>query len=184
MMPALLTALILAMPVAVSPPPQSGTLPWLDPRPQPRGERLFRSTMLAGHNQARRQYGVAPLAWDETLARDAAAYAQYLARSGRFQHDPQRGRRIRQGENLFTGTRSAYSYTEMINLWVGEGRHFRPGRFPAVSRTGNWAHVAHYTQIIWPASQRVGCATASNRRNDYLVCRYFPAGNIVGTVLR
>jgi hypothetical protein len=53
-----------------------------------------------------------------------------------------------------------------------------------VSRTGNWSDVGHYTQIVWPASQRVGCATASNRANDYLVCRYLPAGNIVGTVLR
>jgi hypothetical protein len=26
----------------------------------------------------------------------------------------------------------------------------------------------------------MGCAMASNARNDYLVCRYSPAGNIVG----
>jgi hypothetical protein len=53
-----------------------------------------------------------------------------------------------------------------------------------VSRTGDWSQVAHYTQIVWPATQRVGCATASNRSNDYLVCRYLPAGNVVGVVMR
>ena len=65
-----------------------------------------------------------------------------------------------------------------------ECRHFRPGRIPNVSRTGDFSAVGHFTQIIWPTSQRVGCATASNRASDYLVCRYWPAGNIVGTVLR
>lgn len=159
-------------------------VPWTDPRPQPRSEALLRATMVAAHNEARRQYGVAPLAWDGALARDAAAYARVLARSGGFAHDPQRGRRSPQGENLWMGTRTAYSYREMIGYLVGERRYFRPGRFPSVSRTGDWSQVAHYTQIIWPATQRVGCATASNRANDYLVCRYFPAGNVVGTVLR
>jgi Cysteine-rich secretory protein family len=164
--------------------PTRVVMPWTDPRPQPRGEQLLRSAMMAGHNDARRRYGVAPLVWDDALARDAYAYAQILARTGRFEHDRQAGRIPRQGENLFMGTRSAYSYSEMIRLLVAEGRYFRPGRFPDVSRTGSVSQVGHYTQIIWPTSQRVGCATASNRANDYLVCRYWPAGNVVGTMLR
>jgi len=182
-MRALLTGLVLLLPAAVVARPQLETSPWIDPRPAPRGEPLLRSTMIAAHNEARRQYGVPPLAWDAGLARDAKIYAQVLARTGRFEHDPQRGRRPRQGENLFMGTRTAYSYADMIGLLIAERRYFRPGRFPAVSRTGAWSHVGHYTQIIWPTSQRVGCATASNPANDYLVCRYLPAGNVVGTVL-
>ena len=183
-MRALLTGLALLIPVAAVGAPQSATIPWIDKRPQARGGQLLQDTMIAAHNHARRQYGVGPLVWDGGLARDAAIYAQYLARTGRFEHDPQRGRRPPQGENLFVGTRDAYSYAEMIGLLIDERRDFRPGRFPAVSRTGDWSQVAHYTQIIWPTSQRVGCATASNRANDYLVCRYLPAGNVVGTVLR
>ncbi|MFL6748522.1 MAG: CAP domain-containing protein [Sphingomicrobium sp.] len=172
------------MPAASLAMPQQGVLPWMDKRPQPRNPALLRSTMIFAHNEARRRYGVGPLVWDEGLARDASVYAQWLARTGRFEHDPQRGRRPPQGENLFMGTRSAYSYADMIGLLVDERKYYRPGRFPAVSRTGDWSAVAHYTQIIWPTSQKVGCATASNRSNDYLVCRYWPAGNVVGTVLR
>ncbi|HVF37091.1 MAG TPA: CAP domain-containing protein [Sphingomicrobium sp.] len=140
--------------------------------------------MIKAHNDARRQYGSAPLAWDDGLARDAATYARQLARSGRFHHDPQIGRYPRQGENLFMGTRGAYRYSKMVGLLIDERRDFRPGRYPYVSRTGDWSHVSHYTQIIWPATRRVGCATASSHANDYLVCRYLPAGNVVGTVLR
>jgi len=179
-----LTALILTIPAAVPAVPQRGVLPWTDPRPAARGEGLLRVAMIAGHNDARRRYGVAPLVWDEALVRDAAVYAGRLARANRFEHDRQQGRVPRQGENLFMGTRGAYSYAGMIRLLVEEGRYFRPGRFPDVSTTGSVQQVGHYTQIVWPTSQRVGCATASNRASDYLVCRYLPAGNVVGTYLR
>ena len=172
-----------AVPAVVNPAPQNGVRPW-DGTLHPRSEQLLRRTMISAHNRARRDYGSAPLAWNEALARDAAAYARVMARSERFEHDPQHGRNPRQGENLFQGTRGAYSYSEMIGLLVAEGRFFRPGRFPDVSRTGNWAHVGHYTQIVWPATRFVGCATAAGRRNEYLVCRYFPAGNVAGTVMR
>ncbi|PKP92679.1 MAG: SCP-like extracellular, partial [Alphaproteobacteria bacterium HGW-Alphaproteobacteria-15] len=36
------------------------------------------------------------------------------------------------------------------------------------------------TQIIWPETQEVGCATARNHRHEVLVCRYWPAGNVTG----
>jgi hypothetical protein len=184
MMRASLTALVLAIPAAAIAVPQTGVLPWTDPKPQARNPILLRNTMISSHNDARRAYGVGPLAWDEALARDAAVYAAKLARSGRFEHDKQVGRNPKQGENLFVGTRGAYSYGEMIGLLVDERRYFKPGRFPDVSRSGSVWQVGHYTQIIWPTSQRVGCATASNRNSDYLVCRYLPAGNVVGTYLR
>ena len=184
MVRAFLTALALLLPAAATARPQSAVIPWTDTRPQQRNPLLLRSTMIAAHNQVRRQYGSGPLLWDDRLARDAAIYAGTLARSGRFEHDPQRGRQPKQGENLWTGTRGAYSYAEMIGLLIDERRFFRAGRFPMVSRTGDWSQVGHYTQIVWPATQRVGCATASNWSSDYLVCRYWPAGNVVGTVMR
>jgi hypothetical protein len=34
--------------------------------------------------------------------------------------------------------------------------------------------------MAWRNTMTVGCALASNRDNDYLVCRYSPAGNVVG----
>ena len=62
-------------------------------------------------------------------------------------------------------------------MWSAERRNFVPGVFPNVSRTGNWFHVSHYSQIIWPTTARVGCGL-SGGRFDVLVCRYSPAGNI------
>ena len=154
-----------------------------DPRPQPRGEALLRAAALSVHNRARADRGLAPLRYDDRLAADALVYARKLAATNRFEHDPQAGRKPRQGENLFMGTRGAYRYEKMMQLMVDERAQFVPGIFPNVSR-GQWWEVGHYTQIIWPTTKRFGCAVTANRTDEFLVCRYTPAGNIVGTRLR
>ena len=148
--------------------------------PKPRGDSRLRNAMMRAHNEARARVGAPKLVWNEALVEDAAVYAAILARTGKFAHDPQTGRNPRQGENLWMGTRDAYGYGEMIGAWVDEDRYFKRGLFPDNSTTGNWGDVAHYTQIIWPTTTHVGCAVAGNAQNEFLVCRYSPAGNIVG----
>jgi uncharacterized protein YkwD len=139
----------------------------------------FPARILAAHNAVRAQFGAVPLAWDPALANGAATYAVQLALTNSFQHSD-RHARPGTGENLWMGTRGYYSYEAMVGGWASEQRDFVPGIFPAVSRSGNWENVGHYTQMVWPTTTRVGCAVASNTRNDYLVCRYSPAGNIDG----
>jgi uncharacterized protein YkwD len=133
--------------------------------PAPRGPSLLKTAMMDGHNAARAAVGVAPLTWSDTLATTARAYAEELARTGKFAHAPQPQGMSREGENLWTGTRYAYAYPEMIGHWVAENRD---------------EDVAHYTQIVWRGSTQVGCAMASNKTDDYLVCRYSPPGNVFG----
>nr|WP_093063963.1 CAP family protein [Sphingomonas sp. OV641] len=152
----------------------------LTEKPAPRGGALLRQVMLEGHNRARALAGVPPLQWDEALVASARAYAEEMAQTRRFAHAEQPHGPTRQGENLWTGTRSAYRFEEMLGHWAAEGRDFVNGVTPAFSRTGKWQDVSHYTQMIWRNTTRVGCAIASNRRDDYLVCRYSPPGNVVG----
>lgn len=178
-----LTLLLAAGPALAEGRFQSGTTRW-DGRLAARGEPLLMQVMIETHNSARRAYGSTPLRWDAGLAQDAARYARVLAARGTMAHDPQRGVRPQQGENLFMGTRGAYSYAKMAGLWIDERRWFRKGVFPDVVSSGHWSRVGHYTQIVWPATERFGCALASNRRDDFLVCRYLPAGNYFGVTLR
>ncbi len=138
--------------------------------------------VLSAHNAARAAVGAPPVTWDPVLAAGAAAWAQHMASSGRYDHSDRRGR-PGIGENLWMGTRGAFSLEYMVGEWTGERRHFVPGIFPHNSRTGNWMDVSHYTQIIWPTTQRIGCAVASGRGSDYLVCRYSPKGNQDGRQL-
>jgi Cysteine-rich secretory protein family len=139
----------------------------------------FPARILAAHNAERARAGVPPLVWDNALGTAAASYATQMAMSGRFAHSD-RSLRRGTGENLWMGTRGAFSLETMVGGWASEKRFFTPGVFPNNSRTGNWEDVGHYTQMIWPTTTRVGCALASTQRIDYLVCRYAGAGNIDG----
>jgi hypothetical protein len=139
----------------------------------------FPARVLAAHNAERARAGVPPLVWDNALGTAAAGYASQMAMSGRFAHSD-RAARPGTGENLWMGTHGAFRVDAMVGGWASEKRFFVAGTFPNVSRTGDWADVGHYTQMIWPTTQRVGCALASTPRIDYLVCRYANKGNIDG----
>lgn len=141
--------------------------------------RQFPARMLAAHNAVRASAGAAPLEWDNALGEQAARYAVALALRGSLQHSPA-STRPNMGENLWMGTRGAFGLEAMVAGWSSERRLFVPGRFPNVSRSGAWQDVGHYTQMVWPGTRKVGCALASTRSNDVLVCRYFPAGNVIG----
>lgn len=134
---------------------------------------------LDAHNAARADLGLGPLIWDHDLERDARAWANHLSARGTFSHASDLSGR-QQGENLWLGTRNRFAPRDMVGAWLAEQRYFRPGTFPDVSRTKRWSDVGHYTQIIWPSTRKVGCAVAPNSRNEVLVCRYWPAGNVIG----
>jgi hypothetical protein len=153
------------------------------PQAADRQESLLRATALRMHNDARRRFGVAPLSWNEGLADAATAYAQSMAATGIYEHDRTPGRRKLMGENLWRGQRGLFSYDVMLGVMIDEDSLFRPGIFPAVSRTSTWHDVAHYTQIVWPTTTEVGCGIASSRTTDYFVCRYAPTGNKDGVLL-
>jgi len=163
-------SLLLALPLALAAPAASA---------QPLLAGQFPVRIVAAHNAERAAVGAPPLVWDNALGSAAALYAQQMAFTGRFEHSDRKARRG-VGENLWMGTHGAYSVEAMVGAWASEKRMFVPGIFPNNSRTGNWIDIGHYSQMIWPASQRVGCALASTARTDYLACRYAPAGNIDG----
>lgn len=137
---------------------------------------------LTAHNDARQAFGTAPLVWSDKLTIEAAQWARQLARENTMRHSRSEDRG-RTGENLWMGTSGYFHAAQMIGFFVDEQRYFQAGRFPDVSRTGNWADVGHYTQIVWADTREVGCAKASNGQNDVLVCRYYPGGNVLGEVI-
>ena len=137
--------------------------------------------LLAAHNRERAALGIGALEWDENLAASAEEWGDHLARLGDLEHypddfedpDPQ-------GENLWLGTRDHFAPEQMVGMWIEEKKHFKPGIFPANSRTGNLEDVGHYTQLMWRETGRVGCAVTANQEDEVLVCRYSQAGNVMG----
>ena len=137
--------------------------------------------LLARHNQERATRGLPPMAWDARLVQSARGWADHLAGEGGFYHAPERARDP-QGENLWAGTRGRFEPEAMVDAWARDKRYYKPGVFPDNSTTGRVADVGHYTQLMWRATRRVGCAVATGAREDVLVCRYAEAGNYRGEV--
>ena len=134
----------------------------------------FVSAILQQHNTYRTVLQLPDLHWSAALASDALVWAQHLAKMNEGQHD--RSIVGKEGENLWWGTAGAYSYTDMVGFWGNEKSAFRYGVFPDCGK----GMIGHYTQIVWKNTQSVGCALATNGKNDFLVCRYSAPGNVIG----
>jgi Cysteine-rich secretory protein family len=130
----------------------------------PRDIAAMEQIWLAEHNAERARLGLKPLIWDIKF----------------YEHADQSNAADAQGENMWMGTLGAYDAQDMVRGWITESVDFQPGTFPNVSKTGNWIDIGHYTQLIWPDTTNVGCALVGNPRDEYMVCRYLPAGNVLG----
>ena len=140
----------------------------------------FSDEIVSAHNKYRTELGIEGLKWSDPLAAHAKKWADHLASMGgrTLMHAPA-SERGGEGENLWMGTAGYYSLTQMVDGWGGEKKYFIYNTFPNVSRTGNWADVGHYTQVIWKDTKEVGCAKSTAGGYDILVCRYSPAGNYI-----
>ena len=138
------------------------------------------SRLLAAQNHERTAVGAPPLEWDETLAVHAASYGPVLASLRHLVHSAREGR-PGERENLAMAWHGTLSPEQLVALWTSERQLLEPGSylFPGKSRTGHWEDIAHYTQMVWPTTTRVGCAIYSVDW-DYLICRYSPPGNTDG----
>ena len=140
----------------------------------------FDQRILDAHNRERATLGLPPMRWNAALSEGAQQWSDHLARTGAFAHSPDYPGQPRLGENIWGGTPGAYGPEAMVGLWVAEKRDFRPGVFPANSRTGRVGDVSHYTQLMWHSTEQVGCALSRGAAEEILVCRYSGPGNIIG----
>lgn len=129
-------------------------------------------TFVDLQNAARADVGVAPLAWDDTLAAYARRYAGERKGDCKLVHSggPY-------GENIFWGSGN-WTAGDAVAAWVLEKRDYNcsDGSCAAGRSCG------HYAQIVWANTSRVGCAavTCDAGRGTFIVCEYDPPGNLLG----
>ena len=116
------------------------------------------------------------LRWDARLAQVAQDHANACVvthnRDRHIDYAAQGGTGL-VGENIAVGHVSLHG---LVSLWADEKRSYVFARVTA----SHAKQSGHYTQMIWPTTTRIGCALASNRGSDYLVCLYSPKGNVDG----
>lgn len=139
----------------------------------------FQLRQLEKHNEYRARHGADPLEYDPSLAAKAQEYAKHLADIGRMEHDPKL-KGLGQGENLAWRWSSREGASEQTNIYTTSGleawydevtEHAYFDRFEKNGRPP--PYTGHFTQVVWKATEKLGCGT----EGDYLVCRYYPAGN-------
>ena len=80
------------------------------------------------------------------------------------------------GENLAAGYANA---SQSVDEWGLEREHYN-WNDPGFSET-----TGHFTQLVWSNTTSVGCGRAACNGEDntpgfYVVCEYYPPGNVVG----
>ncbi|CAE6425737.1 unnamed protein product [Rhizoctonia solani] len=122
---------------------------------------------LTPHNNERAQRGANALVWDDGLAASAQAWADQC----KFQHS-------QTGENLYAATGDP-TPANAVGAWNSESKDYNPGN----------PQYSHWTQVVWKATTKVGCAMkecpsgtvlGANYITRYYVCHYNPVGNVIG----
>lgn len=155
----------------------------------------FTSAVLNSTNAYRARYQADAVSWNETLSDHAAAYLAKVSRNSQHQRrgaaaDTRQDCQFAHsggpyGENLAMGYGTAGASVE---AWGDEGvQHDYTTGMGFTEQTG------HFTQLVWRDTTDVGCARVlcgsgsggedhggGELRGWYLVCEYFPAGNVGG----
>ncbi|GMM36411.1 sterol-binding protein [Saccharomycopsis crataegensis] len=131
----------------------------------------FQSVMLSEHNVKRALHqGVGSLTWSSTLEAYAQAYADKYS-------CPSNGALTHSGGDYGENLASGYSNKGTVDAWYDEIKQYNYNS-PGFSES-----TGHFTQLIWKASTQLGCAykNCDNEWGTYVVCEYYPMGNIVVT---
>lgn len=103
--------------------------------------------------------GVAPLAWNDTLARIAQAWSDACV----FEHSTaDLGENLARGPDIAAGGCGA-----AVDLWMTE----------PLGTPGSTEFLNHASQVVWPDSTDVGCGFAA--QCAMVTCNYYPPGNLV-----
>jgi pathogenesis-related protein 1 len=153
---------------------------------------------LAAHNAERQHYpGVGSLQWSTELAQYAQSWANALAKRDVLQHRPSStdnpfapGQPV--GENLFAGSGRRFTVPDAVRSWISEKRWYHydlddgnasAKNAPPGCSAPSGRFCGHFTQVIWKKTEYVGCGLAQSStgaRRIYIVCNYYPPGNVVG----
>ena len=123
--------------------------------------------MTEAHNVIRRAHGIeSDLKWDEDLVQVSTEWLQNLDTNNNCQMEHNWDSPL--GENLMW---APYGWASEEEFYDYDSNSCVPGEM-----------CGHYTQIVWEATERVGCAMIiCNNEEEYMwMCNYDPAGNWVG----
>ena len=154
------------------PPPPPPATPPAPPKPpktsQNHGIGDWGSVCLAEHNLRRASCetlngkSLPPLVWDHKLYQAAQRWANELAKADNgLQHSGS-------GENLASTSDKNASCKWAVDSWFNEYPLYHNEKIGE----GNFVSYGHFTQLVWEATRKLGCAYSDSSKMRYMVCRY------------
>ena len=144
-----------------------------------------KAKIVALHNKYRAEVRVPPVRWSDDVQKSAEGWALHLAEDEGLHmihassNNPY-GENLSGGPGVWSTDRDAYTVLEWAVVSFGNEKSNYRGT--SVNVDSNFYEYGHYTQIVWRTTAEIGCAVG--KRKDIpgyiVVCRYNPAGNIVG----
>lgn len=131
------------------------------------------------HNKVRKDVGVPALEWSPEVSAFAQLWANKLAAEGcKLEHRPTSGKWAQlYGENIYFGTAKGLNTLDASKAWYSEIKDFTDAKLTVK----NFVKVAHYTQMVWKTTSKIGIAKAMcNSGATIIVANYSPLGNYMG----
>lgn len=137
--------------------------------------------ILDAHNLYRCMHDIPLYTWDDAIATNAQAWAD----NAEFAHSTNAQRTHNGeywGENLAWGSNPGYTGKQSTDAWYNEIEDTSPRGTADSSSDTTGGAIGHYTQVVWKASVRLGCAkgTLTDGGGAFWVCQYGPGGNMGG----
>lgn len=126
-------------------------------------------------NRYRALHQVEPLTFDPEIGRFSKKWADHLAATNGFEHNPNRvlgGKQL--GENIAWST-NCYSGAETVDIWYNEVKDHNYRSADYAPKSG------HFTQVVWKGSKQVGIWRSQRKDGTWVVvANFYPAGNYQG----
>eukprot|EP00294_Goniomonas_avonlea_P013752 CAMPEP_0114553636 /NCGR_PEP_ID=MMETSP0114-20121206/7775_1 /TAXON_ID=31324 /ORGANISM="Goniomonas sp, Strain m" /LENGTH=347 /DNA_ID=CAMNT_0001738615 /DNA_START=12 /DNA_END=1055 /DNA_ORIENTATION=+ len=138
----------------------------------------LKTKILDQHNAYRCMHGANPLTWDSALEASANTWANTRAAAGCGMVHSTPPSTDPYGENLAWGSVPTYfdSFIEgAVDAWYDEVANYN-----FATGASNGGTIGHFTQVVWKATTKVGCAVGRCSNAEIIVCQYKAAGNYAG----
>jgi len=149
---------------------------------------------LREHNRLRAKHENTPsMETDPELTKQAQAWAEKCAKSGKMAHAPENeclidgklcGENIASSTGRFKWGDQAKAAIWAVNVWYREIQNydFEKG-IPNGNKHVAGGQIGHFTQVVWDESVKLGMGVAFNGNKVYVVGRYLKHGNMRGGYL-
>ena len=126
------------------------------------------------HNIARNIFKLDLLTRSKDIEEIAQKYSDHLLENPKElskEHSGNTYKESKLGENIYVGKNQEGIGDLVVDTWMKEIDYYFTDK-------PDYKLAAHFTQVMWKSTKLFGCGISCNTDKCYVVCNYYPAGNI------